>query len=432
MADQSRTGSTNRREFIQQGAVATIAGLALNSGLQSSVHAAGSDIIKIGLVGCGGRGTGAAAQALAADPQGHLVAVGDAFGDQIENSLKNLRESSGAGDRIVVDKDHQFVGFDAYKGVIDSCDVVLLATPPHFRPAHLKYAVEKGKHIFAEKPIAVDGPGCRSVLETSKLAAEKGLSLVSGLCWRYDNGMRATFQQLHDGTAGDIVSMQCSYNTQGLWKRPRQPSWSDMEWQVRNWLYFTWLSGDFNVEQHVHSLDKMGWAMHDETPIMASGTGGRQTRISEDYGNIYDHFSVVYEYANGVKAFARCRQQDGCENDVTDHIFCTKGRVDIFKHRIHDLNGNVIWKYEGKKNNMYQTEHDELFASIRSGQPINNGEYMTRSSMLAIIGRMSAYTGRDITWEQAWNSTEDLTPTAYEWGPISVPPIAMPGVTQFT
>ncbi|MEX0725914.1 MAG: Gfo/Idh/MocA family oxidoreductase [Planctomycetaceae bacterium] len=432
MAEQTRTGSPNRREFLQQGAVATMAGLALSSSLQSSAHAAGSDVIKIGLVGCGGRGTGAAAQALAADPQNQLVAVGDTFTDQVENSLKNLRESSGAGERILVDKDHQFVGFDAYKYVIDSCDVVLLATPPHFRPAHLKYAVEKGKHIFAEKPIAVDAPGCRSVLETSKLAAEKGLALVSGLCWRYHNGMRETFQQLHDGVAGDIVAMQCSYNTQGLWTRPRQPEWSDMEWQIRNWLYFTWLSGDFNVEQHVHSLDKMGWAMHDETPILASGTGGRQTRIAPEYGHVYDHFSVVYEYANGVKAFARCRQQDGCENDVSDHIFCTKGRVDIFKHLIRDLDGKVIWKFEGKNNNMYQTEHDELFASIRAGQPINNGEYMTKSTMLAIIGRMSAYTGRDITWEQAWNSTEDLTPPSYEWGPLSVAPVAMPGVTQFT
>lgn len=422
--------NTDRREFLKTGATLLGGTLAANLGLQSSVYAAGSDVIRVGLVGCGGRGTGAAAQALNADPQTRLVAMGDAFADRLENSLKSLKKQP-IGERIDVDDSRKFVGFDCYKHVIEASDVVLLCSPPHFRPAQLKAAIAAGKHVFAEKPVAVDGPGVRSVIETCKQAKEKNLSVVSGLCWRYDYGMRATFEQIHQGTAGEIVAMQCSYNTGTLWMHPRQPEWSDMEWQVRNWLYFTWLSGDFNTEQHVHSLDKMAWAMQDEPPVSCSGTGGRQVRTSPEYGNVYDHMAVVYEWANGVKAFARCRQQDGCTNDVTDHVFGTKGRVDIFKHRIETLKGDLVWKFEGKKGNMYQTEHDELFKAIRSGNAINNGDYMAKSTLLGIMGRMSVYTGKSITWEQAYNSTEDLTPPKYEWGPISVPPIATPGVTPF-
>ncbi len=426
----SSISAPDRRDFLKTGAALVGGSLALNLGLRSSAYAAGSDIIRVGLVGCGGRGTGAAAQALNADPQARLVAMGDAFLDRLEGSLKNLQKQS-VGEKVQVADDHKFVGFDAYKHVIEASDVVLLCSPPHFRPAHLKGAIDAGKHVFAEKPVAVDAPGVRSVMETCKKAKEKNLAVVSGLCWRYDHGMRATFEQIHSGTAGEIVAMQCSYNTGGLWNHPRKPEWSDMEWQVRNWLYFTWLSGDFNVEQHVHSLDKMAWAMGDEPPKECSGTGGRQTRIAPEFGHIFDHMAVIYEYKNGVKAFARCRQQDGCTNDVSDHIFGTKGRVDIFKHRIHSHDGKLIWKFDGEKGNMYQTEHNELFASIRSGNPINNGDYMSKSTLMGIMGRMSAYTGKDITWEQALNSTEDLTPPAYEWGPISVPPVAMPGLTPF-
>jgi len=429
-ASPAEPAPSGRREFLKTSAALVGGSLAMNLGLQPRVYAAGNEIIRVGLVGCGGRGSGAAAQALNADPQARLVAMGDTFSDRLESSLKNLLKQAVA-DRVQVSDDRKFVGFDAYKHVIEACDVVLLATPPHFRPAHLKAAVDAGKHVFAEKPVAVDAPGVRSVIETSQLAKAKNLAIVSGLCWRYDKGMRATFEQIHNGAAGEIVAMQCSYNTGGLWNHPRQPEWSDMEWQVRNWLYFTWLSGDFNTEQHVHSLDKMAWAMNDEPPVECSGTGGRQTRIGAEFGHIYDHMSVVYEYANGVKAFARCRQQNGCANDVTDHVFGTKGRVDIFKHRIHSLKGELLWKYDGPKNNMYQTEHDELFASIRAGSPINNGDYMAKSTLMGIMGRMSAYTGKTITWEQALNSQEDLTPAAYEWGPLSVPPVAMPGTTPF-
>jgi predicted dehydrogenase len=276
--------------------------------------------------------------------------------------------------------------------------------------------------------VAVDGPGVRSVLETCAEAKKKNLAIVSGLCWRYDHGMRATFQQIHEGGVGDILAIQATYHTGTLKKYPRQPDWSDMEFQVRNWNGFTWLSGDFNVEQHVHSLDKVAWAMKDVPPVRAIGVGGRQTRTGDESGNVYDHFCVVYEYENGVKAFASCRQQDGCANDVSDHVLGTKGTCNVFKHTI---TGEKKWKFSGEKGNMYQTEHNELFASIRSGNPINNGDYMTRSTMLAIMGRMSAYTGKPITWEQAMNSKENLTPAKYEWGKLAVAPIAMPGITEF-
>jgi predicted dehydrogenase len=422
--------ATSRRDFLKS-TTAVVGGSLLGSmALGARVYAGGSDVIRIGLVGCGGRGTGAAEQALAADPNVHLVALGDTFADRVESALERLQHRSTVG-RIDVPHERRFAGFDAHKHVIEASDVVLLCTPPHFRPAHLKAAVAAGKHVFAEKPVAVDAGGVRSVIETCQYAEAKRLSVVSGLCWRYDPGMRATFAQIHDGLIGDIVAMQTSYDTHGLWNHPRQPSWSDMEWQIRNWLYFTWLSGDFNVEQHVHSLDKTAWAMRDQYPIACSGTGGRQTRTGPEYGNIFDHMAVVYEYPNGVKTFSRCRQQDGCSVDVNDHIFGTKGQMDVMAHVAHGLDGKELWRYKGPKANMYQVEHNELFAGIRSGKPINNGHYMAHSTMMGIIGRMAAYTGKKITWEQAMNSKENLTPPAYQWGPIEVAPVAMPGITPF-
>jgi predicted dehydrogenase len=430
---KSDSPQTTRRDFLKTGTAVVAGSVAANFSLSSGVYAAGSDILRIGLVGCGGRGTGAAAQALTADPRTQLVALGDVFADQLESSLNSLKAQSGIGSRVTVDDEHKFVGFDNYKQVIDSVDVVLLAETPHFRPQHLRAAVEAGKHVFCEKPVAVDAPGVRSVLETCKLAEEKGLSVVSGLCWRYHNGMKATFEQIHNGAIGEITALQGSYNSGGVWdpRRTREQCSSEMEHQLRNWYYYTWLSGDFNVEQHIHTLDKMAWAMKDVPPVSASGTGGRQQRTDPKYGNIYDHFSIVYEYANEVKAFCRCRHMQGCSNDVTDHIYGSKGRVDVFKHRIYDYQGNETWRFDGKNNNMYQTEHDELFASIRAGKPINNGYYMSMSTMLAIMGRMVAYTGKTLSWEQALNSKEDLRPPKYEWAEIARPAVAMPGVTPF-
>jgi len=302
-----------------------------------------------------------------------------------------------------------------------------------FRPAHIKAAIDAGKHIFAEKPVAVDAPGVRSVLASCEEARKKNLSVVSGLCWRYHKGMRETIQQVHDGTVGRVVALQCNYNAGALWMKPRQPGWTDMEWQLRNWLYFTWLSGDHNVEQHVHSLDKMAWVMKDEYPVRAVGMGGRQARTQPEYGHIFDHHAVCYEFAGGVRCFSFCRQQAGTAHDVSDWVFGTNGTADLMRHSV---TGETAWRYRPERNapkeNMYQQEHDELFASIRSGHPINNGEYMAKSTLMAIMGRMATYTGQVITWEQALHSTEDLTPPKYEFGPLPLPPVAVPGVTRLS
>ncbi|MBL8818276.1 MAG: Gfo/Idh/MocA family oxidoreductase [Planctomyces sp.] len=424
-----------RRSFIAATA-AGAAAMAAPSMLNAGLHAGGSDLLKVGLVGCGGRGTGAASQALTADEGTELVAMADAFADILEGSRNRLARQfnkDGSPSRVNVDDAHCFVGFDAYKQVIESCDVVLLASTPHFRPMHLRAAVDAGKHVFCEKPVAVDAPGVHSVIRSSEIAKEKNLSLVSGLCWRYHHGKRATFEQIKAGTIGRIVSMQCSYMTGGVWDPRRTPEQcsSQMEYQMRNWYYYTWLSGDFNVEQHIHSLDKMLWAMNDEAPATISGTGGRQVRTEARYGNIFDHFDVVYQWANGVKAFARCRHWNNCENEVEDYIFGTQGWVDVMAHKIYDYDGKVVWEFKEDGGDMYQIEHDELFASIRNQKPINNGDYMAKSTMLAISGRMAGYTGQKLTWDQAMGSKEDLSPASYEWGDVPVPPVAIPGKTKF-
>jgi len=419
----------HRRDFLATSATLAGAGLLLPA-VTPLVHAASGDTLKVGLVGCGGRGTGAAVQALKADSNVKLIAMGDAFGDRLQSSLKVLLKDDEIGKKIAVKPESCFVGFDAYKQVIDSgVDVVLLTSPPHFRAAHIKYAVEKGKHIFCEKPVAVDAPGVRSVLQSCREAKKKNLAVVSGLCYRYENSKRETMKRVHEGAVGDIVALHCCYNTAGLWKKARQPDWSDMEWQMRNWLYFTWLSGDHIVEQAIHSLDKMIWAMKDIPPARAIGLGGRQVRTSQDYGHIFDHHSVVYEWPSGVKMFHTCRQQDGTFKDVNDYVMGTLGTADVMRHTI---TGKHPWKHVKDPNDeMYQNEHNELFASIRAGQPINDGERMCQSTLLAIMGRMATYTGEQITWEKALNSKEDLSPPKYEFGPLPVPPVARPGVTKF-
>lgn len=397
-----------------------------------ALYAAGDDVIKIGLIGCGDRGTGAAVNALNADKNVKLVAMGDAFEDRLEGSLSTLLKKQDVANRVDVKLDAKFVGFDAYKEVIARCDVVLLCTPPQFRPLHLKAAVEAGKHVFAEKPCAVDAPGVRSVLETCTKARSKGLSVVSGLCLRYDTSFRECVRRIHGGEIGEVVMLQANDYRSGRWAKLRQKEWSDMTYQMRNWYNFTWLSGDFNVEQHVHFLDVCAWVMKDKYPVKAMGMGGRTVLAGEQYGNIYDHFSVVYEYADGQRFVSNCRQQPGCKNDMSAHVLGTKGRAQLSEKE----NGMWIkaakdWVFEGPNNELYQAEHEELFASIRSGKPINNGEYMAKSTLLAIMGRMAAYTGQLVTWDMAMKSKEDLTPPRYDWSvKLSDPPIAVPGVTK--
>jgi predicted dehydrogenase len=432
---------SSRREFLRQSSAAALAGSAAAAGLATlgavpAAHAAGSDVLKIGLIGCGGRGTGAAIQALQADQNVKLIALGDAFDDRLELCLVSLQKNAKVSAKVDVPPMRQFTGFNAYKDVIASgVDVVLLAAPPHFRPLHLAAAIEAGKHVFAEKPVAVDAPGVRWVLKTCEAARQKNLSVVSGLCLRYSYGFQEVVKRIRDGQIGDVHTLQANDYRGTLWLKPREPDWTDMHWQMRNWYYFTWLSGDFNVEQHVHYLDVCAWAMGDY-PISAVGMGGRQVRTGPEYGNIFDHHSVVYEFASGAKLFSNTRQMAGCYNDMSAHAVGSKGRA-VFSERKKALKIAPLgpgfgepWTFTGEDNDIYQTEHNELFASIRSGKLINNGEYMAKSTLLAIMGRMATYTGQQVTWEQALNSQEDLTPAKYEWGPIATPEVAVPGVTK--
>ena len=358
--------------------------------------------------------------------------MGDAFKDRLEKSLTSLKKEESVAAKLDVPAERRFVGFDAYKQVFASdVDVVILTTPPHFRPMHLRAAIDANKHVFAEKPVAVDAPGVRSVLETCRLAKKKQLSVVSGLCLRYHAGFQETVKRIHDGAIGKIHTLQANDYRGPIWMFPRKPEWTDMHWQMRNWYYFTWLSGDFNVEQHVHYLDTCAWAMGGY-PQRAIGIGGRQVRTGTEYGNIYDHHSVVYEYEDGARFFSNTRQQRGCFNNMSAQAIGTKGTAHFSERRgaMH-ISGDNVWRDTGKHKNMYQVEHDLMFAGIRSGNPLNNGKYMAHSTLLAIMARMATYTGQAVTWQQALNSKEDLSPKKYAWGPIEMPEVATPGVTRF-
>ena len=428
----SPSPSLSRREFLKSSSAAAIAGaFATNQALAQAAGVSPGETLRVGLIGCGGRGTGAASQALQADPNLKLVALGDAFKDRLDGSLESLRKQKEIAEKIDVPEERCFIGFDAYKKVIALSDVVLLATPPHFRPIHIKAAIDAGKHVFAEKPVAVDAAGVRSVLSTCEEARKKKLAVVSGLALRYSYGHRETVKRIHEGALGEIRTLQANDFRGPIWVKPRQPGWTDMEYHLRNWYYFTWLSGDFNVEQHVHMLDLCSWIMKDEHPVSAMGLGGRQVRTGPEYGNIYDHHSVIYEYADGAKLHAYCRQWSGGVGDISVHVAGGKGTAAINQRGL-EITTDSKWRYEGQKNNQSQTEHDELFASIRNGKPINNGDYMSKTTLMAIMGRMATYTGQKITWEQALNSQEDLSPERYDWD--ARPPkseIAIPGVTKF-
>ena len=388
----------------------------LSTGMATrSVHAAENNVLKVGLVGAGGRGRGAVVQALSADPNTRLVAVCDAFPERAADAVNALKKNEKLAPRMDVTPETTFDGLEAYKKVIDLCDVVLLCEASHFRPLSLRYAIEKGKHVFCEKPVAVDGPGIQSVLDSGKMAAEKKLNIVSGLCWRYDHNVRDMMKRIQDGAIGDVLSVRETYLTGILWTRPPKEGDTEMMKQVRNWYNFTWLSGDYNVEQHVHSLDKALWAFGDKPPVSAYGIGGRMARTAQPaYGDIYDAMAVVYEYEDGRTINAFSRQQSQCFNDVDDYILGTKGQATVLRGKITGAN-----PYEQKKvpSNMYQIEHDELFAAIRSGGStyINNAEYMAYSTMLGIIGRMACYTGKKLTWDEAMKMELPTRPSGYTW-----------------
>ncbi len=420
-----------RRSFLKKTAATTAASMALgaSTSVARSAHHGVDDKLRIGLVGCGGRGTQAVLNALKADDNSEVTALADAFADRIEICYNGLKENERSASRLNVPEDRRFTGFDCHEKLIASgVDVVLLAAPPYFRPAHLKACVDAGKHVFCEKPVAVDPPGVRSILETCKLAKEKGLSIVSGLCWRYDIGVNAVMSKiLEDRMLGEIRTIQENYLTGTLWHRGNDPKWSQMEYQMRNWLYYNWLSGDHIAEQHIHSLDKALWLMGDEPPEVAYGSGGRQVRTDEKWGNVYDHFSTVFEWKNGVKMFSYCRQMAGCMSDVDDYVIGTKASARVLKKRISDSTG-VIWKFDQKGTpSMYDVEHQHLFKSIRDGKPINDGQYMSYSTMMAIMGREASYTGQKIKWSALMESEQTLGPKKLEFGDYTPDKVAMPG-----
>jgi predicted dehydrogenase len=428
--------NTTRREFLKTSALVggALVGPAILPGYSQTAHSGNDAPLKIGLIGCGGRGTGAAGEAFKADKNVTLTAMGDVFADQIQRSMEALQSSEPA--KVQVDEAHRFVGLDAYQKVIDSgVDVVLLTAPPGFRPSHLKAAVAAGKHIFCEKPVATDAPGVRSVLESVAVAKQKNLSLVAGLCWRYNWAERALFERIHAGAIGEVRAVYATYYTGTVKPMPpastRPAGMGDMEWQLRNWYNFGWLSGDSLVEQAVHAVDWMCWAMKDVPPVKAVAVGGRQ--IPSAGGNIFDHFEVNYEYADGARGFLGCRQQAGCANDNTATILGTAGEGrEMGFASMPFIKGQQPWRYAGKRPNMYQVEHDELFASIRSGNPINDGQRMAYSTLTGLMGRMAAYTGGEITWDMALNSQESLAPAQMTWeATVPVAPMALPGQTKF-
>ena len=423
---------SSRRQFIRTSGKAVIGGVLISQvSLSEKTFAANADTLRVGLIGCGGRGTGAAAQALAADQNVILTAMADVFENRLKGSLNTLKKEAGA--RVQVAPDHCFVGVDAYQKLIDSgVDVVLLAAPPGFRPVHLRAAVAAGKHIFCEKPMATDAPGVRSVVESVGKAKQKNLALVAGFCWRYEPGRRSStsaFTTVPWVKSGD----SCHYlgPVKPMPPASQRPSgMGDLEWQLHNWYNFAWLSGDGLVEQACHSVDKIAWAMNGLLPIKAVATGGRQ--IPNNEGNIFDHIDVFYEYENGVRAFMAQRQINNCYGDNSDYLLGATGTGTIKGWNAPIITGKERWRYSGAKKDMYQVEHNELFASIRKGAPINDGVWMANSTLMAIMGRMAAYTGQEITWEMALNSQEMLVPEKLDWSMnLPIAPMAVPGKTKF-
>ncbi len=406
-------------------------------------HAAGSDVLKIGLIGCGGRGGGAAANALQADPNTKLVAMADAFGDRINVTRKALKAKQAIGGRVAVDDDHCFAGFDGHRKLIESgVDVAILAEPPHFRPMHIEACVEGGVHLMAEKPMAVDAPGVRRVLAAGQKARQKNLSFVSGFESRYSSELREAVARVHDGAIGDIVALRGTYNVGFLWHRGRRPEWTEMQFQMRNWYYFTWLSGDHIVEQHVHFMDRASWIMQDQPPLSAWGFGGRSVRTDSKWGDIFDHHAVQFEYAGGVPMYTFTRQQSGCYNEVSDLVMGTKGRLvkGPYGGRRSGLRieGEVNWSPQGKSGNSEVSCFEEMFAGIRAGRPINDGATMGQSTMVAILGRMATHSGQKVTWDEAIKSDRVLAPKSYAWDadPPVLPrpdgsyPHPIPGATE--
>jgi myo-inositol 2-dehydrogenase / D-chiro-inositol 1-dehydrogenase len=432
----------SRRHFLKNSSKA-MAGTALLSTMAVERFAHGaispSDTVRVALIGCGGRGSGAANQALSTSGPVKLIAMADAHKDQLDRSLKEI--GTRHKEKVDVPEEHRFIGFDAYKQAIQLADLVILATPPGFRPIHFEEAIRQGKHVFMEKPVATDAPGIRKVLAAAEEAKKKNLKVGVGLQRRHQLGYLETMKRLHGGQIGDIVSMRCYWNGTTPWLKTRASleekagrKLTEMEYQMRNWYYFVWLCGDHIVEQHIHNLDVMNWVKNGP-PVRAHGMGGCEVRKGPDYGEIFDHHAVEFEYADGTRMFSQCRHINGCWNSVSEHVVGTKGRCDVNRYAIM---GENAWRFRDNGRDPYQQEHDDLFEAIRNDKPYNEAEYGATSSMTAILGRMATYSGKVLEWEDAINSKLGVMPESFDWnadtpnkpGPDGMYPRAVPGKTQ--
>lgn len=440
--EQPSTDRT-RRKFLQTtGALAATGALASTAGIARAAHPGGDDVIKIGLIGAGGRGSSAAAQAMNTEGPTKLVAVCDAFEDRLKQCMKQL---SSYGDKVDVPKERQFLGFDGYKKVLESdCDLVILATPPGFRPLHFEAAVKAGKHIFMEKPVAVDAAGVRRVLEANKTAKEKNLAVAVGLQRRHEQAYIDTVKQIREEKLiGDIVSARALWNGGGVWVRPRKPDQSEMAYQMQNWYYFNWLCGDHIVEQHIHNIDVINW-IKDAFPVSAQGMGGREFRTGVDHGQIFDHHFVEFTYEDGSQMFSQCRHIPNCWSSVGETVQGTKGCADVAKGELYegsdfDKGKKTIWKYGRGGRGGHQQEHHDLFAALRAGKIPNEGDYGAMSTMTAILGRMATYSGKHIKMQDALASEIVIAPVdefhSYDDTPPVTPdkngnyPVPVPGKT---
>ena len=436
----------NRREFVRNTSILTGGLFAAPLLANQRFFPAGNDEIKIALIGCGGRGTGAAAQALSVKENTKLVAMADAFKDRLDDCYKKL-SSGDAGEgkadiksRVQVPEENKFVGFDGYKKAMALADVVILTTPPGFRPIHFEEAVNQGKQIFMEKPVATDPAGIKRVLDAAKVAKSKKLNVVVGLQRHYQPVYREMMKRLHDGKIGEITSGQVWWNNDGVWVNPRKEGQTEMEYQMRNWYYFNWLCGDHITEQHIHNIDVMNWAKKGY-PVKAQGMGGRSTRVGKDYGEIFDHHFVEFEYADGSILNSQCRHQKGTMSRVDELLVGTKGSVAFGKGLMKTTSGKVIYQHNGKNDpNPYQVEHDELFAAIAKGEyKFADAENGAKSTMTSILGRMATYSGQMVEWDKALNSGISIMPTKFEWdaemplkpGADGMYAAAIPGKTKF-
>jgi len=437
---KNRNVSLSRRSFVKKTSLASGVLLAASLPFEAMAHVNSAKKLKLAVVGCGGRGTGAAVQALVADPDVELVAMADAFSDRLKGSLTAIQEHFEDEKKIDVPEKNQFVGFDAYKMAIDEADVVILATPPGFRPQHFEYAIAQDKHVFMEKPVATDPAGVRKVLESAKLAKEKKLNVVVGLQRHYQDKYIALLNKVDQGAIGKIRSGQVYWNSGGVWVRKREPGQTEMEYQMRNWYYFNWLCGDHILEQHIHNIDVANWFLG-EYPLTAQGMGGREVRNDVDHGEIFDHHFVEFSYASGAVISSQCRHQKGCYNRVDEAFQGTEGSVVTGKGLITDLNGTEKFRYDETNDpNPYQVEHNRLFDAIRNKDVVlADAENGAKATLSAIMGRMATYSGQVITWDQALNSPLQLVPDHINWE--SKPPvmpdadgryqIPIPGVTKY-